>query len=87
MPSIDEATCTAFVVKELSEIVGDTTVNADSSFRQAGGDSLRAILLASAIEEEYETEIDVLDVFEAASLRGLGALIADQAARQRSEVN
>ncbi len=76
MSMIDEATCTAFIVKELSDITGNESITADHSFRDAGGDSIRAILLASAIEEEYEITIDIVEVYEADSLRDLGLVVA-----------
>ncbi|WP_406130212.1 acyl carrier protein [Streptomyces canus] len=76
---MDENTYTAFLLKELADIVGDDKISADSSFLDVGGDSLRAILLASAIEDEYGVVLDVVDVFEAQSLRDIGALIAAEA--------
>jgi phthiocerol/phenolphthiocerol synthesis type-I polyketide synthase E len=75
----------AFILHEVAELTGNPSVSLDDSFLQLGGDSLKAILLASAIEERFDIAIDIVDVFQSETFRELSQLVADVAARTASE--
>lgn len=74
-----------FILHEVAELTGNPSASLDDSLLQLGGDSFKAILLASAIEERFDITIDIVDVFQSESFRELSQLVADMAARTASE--
>ncbi|MGB6164844.1 MAG: acyl carrier protein [Pseudonocardiaceae bacterium] len=84
MAEVGAANFEQFILSEVAELTGEAAVSPGDSFLQLGGDSLKAILLASAIEERYDVAIDLLDVFQSESLRALSLLVAEAVARRTS---
>lgn len=80
MDAVDIADCERFVLGEVAELLGVPEVCPDDSFVGLHGDSLKAILLTTAIEDRFGVVIDVADAFAAESFRAFCAQIA-QAAR------
>lgn len=74
-----------FILHEVAELTGNPSASLDDSLLQLGGDSLKAILLASAIEERFDIAIDIVDVFQSESFRELSQLVADLAGQTASE--
>jgi acyl carrier protein len=75
MSPVDASNCEEFVLAQVAEIVGRTDVTPDDNFLELGGDSLRAILLATAVEERFGVTIELEQIFDARSLGDLGSLI------------
>ncbi|GLL02122.1 acyl carrier protein [Dactylosporangium matsuzakiense] len=75
-----------FILGEMAALTDAESVTPDDSFLELGGDSLKAILLASAIEERFDVAIDVIDVFQSESFRALSRLVADTAAASRERI-
>ncbi|GAA1706813.1 acyl carrier protein [Fodinicola feengrottensis] len=76
MAAVDVAQCEEFVRTELAELTGEPDTAAAEAFLQLGGDSLRAELLAGAIEERYGISIDTVAILHAGSIRALAELVA-----------
>lgn len=46
-------------------------ISLDAKFFEAGGNSLKSIYLISKINEEFETEISIVDLFQYPTIRQL----------------
>jgi acyl carrier protein len=68
------------ILDEVAEVTGVETVTPEDSFLEIGGDSLKAILLASAIEERLGIVVDLVDIVQSGSFRKLSLLVAAAAA-------
>lgn len=61
-----------------AQVLGLDEAGLDDDFFQLGGDSLRLMLLRSAVEADTGTEIDLADLLRAATPRALAALVRDR---------
>lgn len=76
--ALDEDSVLDTVRQLFAEILGLPVVAPGDSFFDLGGDSLIATQLLSRIRETYDTEFDVLDVYDAQSPDELAALIEER---------
>ena len=65
-----------FILDETAALTGVETVTPEDSFLEIGGDSLKAILLASAIEERFGIVVDLVDIVQSESFQRLSGLVA-----------
>jgi phthiocerol/phenolphthiocerol synthesis type-I polyketide synthase E len=76
MPMSEAPDYERIIIEEVAEVTGMETVTPEDSFLETGGDSLKAILLASAIEERLGIVIDLVDIVQSESFRKLSQLVA-----------
>lgn len=74
-----------FILGEAAELTGMDTIMPEDNFLETGGDSLKAILLASAIEERFGVVVDLADIVQSESFRTLGLLVATAAGESDPE--
>lgn len=74
-----------FILDEVAALTGVETVAPEDCFLEIGGDSLKAILLASAIEERFDIAVDLVDIVSSESFRELSRLVAASAATSNPE--
>lgn len=80
MTEFDVPQCLGFILAQTAELTGQPTPSPEDAFVAAGGDSFAAIMLTAAIEDRFGLLIDILDVFQAASLTGLAEVVVGRQA-------
>lgn len=56
-------------------VVGTTDVRADTDFLDSGGNSLKAVYLAAAIQDEFAVPVDAIEIIEQGIFAKIAALI------------
>ena len=60
------------------QVLGCPRVGAEDDFLELGGDSFSAITLIGEVEQQYNIELDIFELMESATVRGLATLLAER---------
>lgn len=68
------------LIRKTADLPGDKPISADSSLYDLGVDSIRMMFLVNEIDKQYDVILEVVNLYEAVSLRDLHQIIISRIA-------
>lgn len=71
----------AVVAQVWSDVLGESDLDVDENFFDAGGDSLLLMTVHSRLQRQLQTKIEIVDLFEFTTIRTLSRRLSESASK------